>query len=82
MNAKRVSPENSYSLTAYGSRMATMMAVVRDSSVLLSWNFKHIVHFQKVPLYDAVNRIHGYPDIAICTPQEAIDYDEETIRLR
>jgi len=55
------------------------MAVVLDSAVLLSWNFKHIVHFQKVPLYNAVNRIHGYPEIAICSPQEVIGYDEETI---
>jgi hypothetical protein len=55
------------------------MATVLNSSVLLSWNFRHIVHFQKVPLYNAVNRIHGYPEIIICAPQEVINYEEETI---
>lgn len=51
------------------------MASVRGAHLLVSWNFKHIVHFQKVPLYNAVNVILGYPEIIICSPQEAIGYD-------
>lgn len=51
------------------------MASVLEASVLVSWNFKHIVHFQKVPLYNAINRIFGYPEIIICSPQEVICHD-------
>ncbi len=55
------------------------MAAVLRARVLVSWNFKHIVHFQKAPLYNAVNAIRGYPEVTICSPQEVICYDEETI---
>ena len=51
------------------------LATVHHCSAIVSWNFKHIVHFQKIPLYNAVNTIHGYGQIAINTPQEVILYD-------
>ena len=51
------------------------LATVHQCSAIVSWNFKHIVHFQKIPLYNAVNTIHGYGQIAINTPQEVILYD-------
>ncbi len=41
-------------------------------SVLASWNCAHIVHFQKIPLYNAVNTLRGFPQIAIHTPMEVI----------
>ncbi len=47
-------------------------AVVGQCRIIVSWNFKHIVHFEKIPLYNAVNRIMGYNDIAIHTPLEVI----------
>jgi hypothetical protein len=28
--------------------------------MIISWNFKHIVHFQKIPKYNAVNALNGY----------------------
>ena len=46
-------------------------------TVIVSWNFRHLVHFQKVPLYGAVNQLNGYPPIAICSPPEVLQYDEE-----
>jgi hypothetical protein len=42
----------------------------------ISWNFKHIVHFEKIPLYNAVNTLQGYHAIAIYSPQEVISYDD------
>ncbi len=44
---------------------------------IVSWNFRHIVHFQKIPLYNAINLANGYGSIAIHTPQEVILYEEE-----
>ena len=37
---------------------------------IVSWNFKHIVNFQKIPLYNAVNKLHGYSEIQIYSPLE------------
>ena len=51
------------------------LATVHHCSAIVSWNFKHIVHFQKVPLYNAINTVYGFSQIAINTPQEVILYD-------
>ena len=51
-------------------------ATVTDCALIVSWNFKHIVHFQKIPLYNAVNIRQGYRALAIHSPQEVINYDE------
>ena len=48
------------------------LATVTGCRVIVSWNFRHIVHFQKIPLYNAVNMLHGYAPIAIHAPQEVI----------
>jgi predicted nucleic acid-binding protein len=53
------------------------LASVAGCAALVSWNFRHIVHFQKVPLYNAVNAIHGYAPLAICAPPEVVQYDQE-----
>ena len=53
------------------------LATVSNCSAIVSWNFRHIVHFQKIPLYNAVNALHGYRNIAICSPQEVIDYEDK-----
>jgi hypothetical protein len=57
------------------------VATVSACPFLVSWNCKHIVHFEKIPKYNAVNRLHSYGDIAIHTPLElaADEDDEETI---
>ncbi len=56
------------------------LATVSGCSLIVSWNFKHIVHFQKIPLYNAINIIHGYPQRTIVSPLEVIhDEDEEDV---
>jgi predicted nucleic acid-binding protein len=55
------------------------VATVSGCSLIVSWNFKHIVHFQKIPLYNAINAIKGYPQIAIFSPLEVIRYEDEEI---
>jgi predicted nucleic acid-binding protein len=52
------------------------IATVSNCDIIVSWNFKHIVHFDKIALYNAVNRINGYKDIFINSPAEVIDYEE------
>lgn len=49
-------------------------ATVSECPVIVSWNFKHIVNFEKIPLYNALNIINGYQQIAIHSPMEVIKY--------
>lgn len=51
-------------------------ATVSGCRAVVSWNFKHIVNFRRIPLYNGVNQMQGYGPIAIHTPQEVI-FDEE-----
>lgn len=53
------------------------LATVAGCSLILSWNFKHIVHFQKIPLYNAINRLNGYSEMGIYSPLEVIEREEE-----
>jgi predicted nucleic acid-binding protein len=53
-------------------------ATVSGCPLIVSWNFSHIVHFQKIPMYNAVNTLHGYSPIAIHSPREVLD-DEEVV---
>jgi len=55
------------------------IATVAGCAVIVSWNFKHIVHVQKAPLYNAVNALHGCDAIRICSPPEVIEYGEEEV---
>ena len=52
-------------------------ATVSGCRALVSWNFKHIVNFRRIPLYNGVNQMQGYGPIAIHTPPEIV-FDEET----
>ena len=53
------------------------MATVADCSLIVSWNFKHIVHFEKIPQYNAVNAKYGYRPLAIYSPLEVLHYGNE-----
>ena len=52
------------------------IATVSQCGLIVSWNFKHIVHFDKIPKYNAVNTLSGYGQLGIYSPQEIISYDE------
>jgi len=52
------------------------MATVFECHAIVSWNFKHIVNFRRIPLYTAVNRIEGYHEIAIHTPLEVSSLED------
>jgi hypothetical protein len=48
-------------------------ASVADVDVIVSWNFKHIVNFNRIRGYHAVNLFRGYHQIPIHTPAEVIE---------
>lgn len=47
------------------------MATVLGCRMIVSWNFKHIVHFDKIRRYNVVNESNGYNRIDILSPLEA-----------
>ncbi len=53
------------------------LATVSGCDVIVSWNFKHIVHFQKIPRFNAVNAFEGYHPILIHSPREVLEYEDE-----
>jgi len=52
------------------------LATVSGCKIIVSWNFRHIVHFQKIPKYNAVNTLNGYDAIDIYPPSSVISYDD------
>ncbi len=52
-------------------------ATITGCAIIASWNFRHIVHVDKAPRYNAVNRLHGYPEVLIGSPPEVIRYETE-----
>ena len=53
------------------------LATVAHCALIVSWNFRHIVHFQKVPLYNAVNVLHQHRELEIRSPAEVIEHGED-----
>ena len=53
------------------------LATIAEVDILTSWNFKHIVHFDKIRRFNAVNRELGYKPIDIYSPREVTHHGEE-----
>jgi predicted nucleic acid-binding protein len=51
------------------------IATVNRLDVLVSWNFKHIVNFDKIKHFNSTNLRLGYPMIDIRSPREFIRYE-------
>ncbi len=48
-------------------------ATIAEVDLIVSWNFKHIVHYEKISGYQGVNLLEGYDAIRIFSPLEVID---------
>lgn len=53
------------------------IATVAKVDILVSWNFKHIVHFDKIRRFNAVNKEMGYAEIMIYSPREVTGYGHQ-----
>ena len=51
------------------------IATINKVDILASWNFKHIVNYDKIILYNSVNLKHAYTTIEIRNPKELINYE-------
>ena len=51
-------------------------ASVAEVDFVVSWNFKHIVQFERIAGYQAVNLLNGYREIRIYSPREVVANEE------
>ena len=61
----------------YDDGLHIALATIAEVDVLVSWNFRHIVHFDKIRLFNAVNLEQGYKPLQIYSPREVTSYGEE-----
>ncbi len=48
------------------------IATVHNADLIVSWNFKHIVHVDKIRRFNAVNLVQGYQAVDIRSPKEVV----------
>ena len=48
------------------------IATVMRADMIVSWNFRHIVHFEKIRAFNSVNIRCGYGRIEIFSPKEVV----------
>ena len=51
------------------------LATIAAVDVIVSWNFKHIVNFQQIRRFNAVNLEFGYRMVQIFSPNEVRTYE-------
>lgn len=51
------------------------IATTNSMDMIVSWNFKHIVHFEKIRWFNSVNLAEGYKIIEIFSPREVVHYE-------
>lgn len=54
----------------YDDGLHIALASVSEADLLVSWNFRHIVHFDKIRLFNSVNLELGYKPLQIYSPRE------------
>lgn len=61
----------------YADGMHIALATIAEVDILVSWNFRHIVRYDKIRLFAAANLERGYKPLAIYSPRE-VARDEDT----
>jgi hypothetical protein len=61
----------------YDDGLHIALATVAEADLLVSWNFKHIVRFDKIRLFNAINTEFGYKPLQIFSPREVTTYGRE-----
>jgi len=56
-----------------GDALHIAVAVINGIDAIISWNFEHIVKLKTRVMVNGVNRLLGYHEIEICSPEEVIE---------
>lgn len=54
----------------YDDGLHIALASVAEADLLVSWNFRHIVRFDKIRMFNSVNLEQGYKPLTIYSPRE------------
>ncbi len=69
----------------YDDGLHVALATTSGADVIVSWNFRHIVHLDKIRLFNAISIERGYKPVLIYSPREVTSYEvptyEEAIRV-
>lgn len=60
----------------YADGLHIALASVVEADLLVSWNFRHIVHFARIRLFNSVNLELGYKPLQIYSPREVTKTEE------
>jgi hypothetical protein len=52
-------------------------ATVAGAELIVSWNFRHMVNYDRIRGFNAVNVRNGYRTITILSPREVIDVEQD-----
>jgi len=74
--ARRFVAEGILSENYEGDARHIAAATVHGVDVLVSWNFRHIVNYERIRRFNAVNVLMGYPPLDIRTPMEVVREEE------
>lgn len=61
----------------YDDALHIALASVAEADLLVSWNFRHIVHFDKIRQFNSVNLELGYKPLQIYSPREVAKAEED-----
>jgi predicted nucleic acid-binding protein len=61
----------------YDDALHVALASANAVDLLVSWNFRHIVHFDKIRKFNAINQELGYRTVEIRSPREVTNYGPE-----
>jgi hypothetical protein len=50
---------------------------IARADLILSWNFRHIVNFDRIRKFNGINLLNGYTHIEIHSPLELLGYGDE-----
>jgi len=74
--AEKYIDEKIVSRKYYEDAMHIAFATVYNIDLLVSWNFKHIVNYNRIVQFNGVNIKNGYKDVMIYSPMEVLNEDE------
>ncbi len=61
----------------YDDGLHIALATIVSADLVVSWNFRHIVRFDKIRRFNAVNLENGYKTLEIHTPREVTTLEKD-----
>ncbi len=75
--ARKYVDEKIVSEKYYEDALHIAFATINQIDVLVSWNFKHIVNFNKIIQFNSVNLKSMYKNLQIYSPMEVLNNEED-----